>query len=101
MVKTENKKTTSKKEVKYNIEISNIRNVAKKKLLCFFSAKINNVIILNNLKLFEGDTEYYIGVSQSKYMTKYNEEKYSNDYFIIDEELKDEIIKELLAQLNI
>lgn len=101
MIKSENKKTTSKREVKYNIEISNIRNVAKKNLLCFFSAKINNVIILNNLKLFEGDTEYYIGVSQSKYMTKDNEEKYSNDYFIIDEELKEEIIKELLAQLDI
>lgn len=106
-MKKENKETKATKSTKvtttnkYTIEISNVHAMPEgNKLLAFFSVKINDILILNGLKLFENDDEYYIGFSNKKYVDKNGNDKYSNDYYILDTTLEEAICEAILNNLN-
>ena len=103
-MKKENKTPKSSKITttnKYTIEISNVHVMPEgNKLLAFFSAKINGILILNGLKLFENEDEYFIGFSNKKYVDKNGNDKYLNDYYILDTTLEESICEAILNNLN-
>lgn len=106
-MKKENKATKETKSTKvtttnkYTIEISNVHAMPKgNKLLAFFSAKINDILILNGLKLFENEEEYFICSSNKEYLDKNGNKKYSNDYYINDTTLEESICEAILNNLN-